>query len=683
MNVILTRLDGSTIHTRLDVRSTRYSHAALGGPDTAELAVSGDKNALSDVLTWLACKVVIYNDGGQVVWWGLVQAVTLTIDGVEYALDGSQIVNRMAVLYTDENGNAAQTLWVEDAHSIAQYGRREVRESARAESTAVATAQATRLVNERAAPLRSVRAAQGPDGAKVLCVGLWRTLDWRYWSRDGGQILQDEDANTTELLGWSISGADIGFNRPLLRVAKLTADLHPLAKTDRITASGSASNSGVYEVTEPDDRTDETTYTSAGIYFDPSDDVHDGDGLLNQFRAGDLVSITDSTSNDGEYFVKDLFQNGDGGYDHMRVYPGSIVEELAGGSQTIEAGNSVAVVQRPAAYELPGSTITLASQAVKVAQAVTIGAAAAWELSEVWIQAARVGNPTDNLKIELCANSSGAPGTVLKSATLTGADLPLVEALDWQQWSFDSAQMLAPATTYWVVVSRTGSAAADAYRVGMLEAEEGLTANNLLLWDGANWISRSVESGLSARLALRIFGNRLTTDQIVDVIDGVGDWIDSASIRTASGLRTRLYRSEEEAQTALSEIKALLGFGTSGGARLLATVTVAGALLVEAAPLVTAGVDYRWTQAGLSDRWGLPLAQGELPVGEWIAFDMAGATDAFAPAFLEAAEYDVAAGAVRPSFRAEQPVQTLARLASAASVPDLAVRLRPYLRRKM
>lgn len=680
MNALLTRRDGNRVFTTLGVTPTRYSHVALGGPDTAELMVVGEGAPLTDVLAWLACTVQIVNDGGQVVWWGLVQAVTLTVDGVEYSLDASQIVNRMAVLYTDEDGAAAQTLWVEDAHSIASYGRREVRASVRAESTSVATAQATRLVNERSAPLRSVRAASGKDGATVMCVGLWRTLDWRYWSRDGGQELRDEDANAAELLGWTVSGADIGFNRPLLSVAKLTATLNALAETDRIKASGSGSNSGVYEVVTPDDRTAVTTYTSDEISFDTTDDVHDVDGLLNMFRPGDLLEIADSTLNDGEYFLKDYFQNGDGGYDHMRVYPGTIADELAGATITITAGNSVEVTPRPAAYELPGSTITLASQAVKVAQAVTIGAAVAWELSEVWIQAAQVGAPADSLKIEVCSDSSGAPGTVLKSATVTGADLPLLENIDWVKWSFDHAQMLAAATKYWIVVSRTGSAAGAAYRVGLLETEAALSADNLLLWDGSAWVARTVASGLGAHLSVRVFGQRLTTDQIVDIVIGVGDWLNGASIRTASGLRTLMYRSEQEAQTALSEIKALLEFGTSGGARLLARVSVEGALLVEAAPLATGDVRYRWTRDGLRDQWGLELPQGELPVGQWVRFDLVGMTATFAPAFLEAAEFDVASGAVRPSFRAEQPVQTLARLASAASVPDLAVRLRPYLR---
>ncbi len=675
----LTRADGARIHTFLTLTPVRYGANALGGPDAATVAVSGDKNALSDVLTWLACKITIYNDGGLPVWWGLVQVASVMLDGVEYTLDASEIVNRMAVLYTDESGAAAQTLWVEDAHSISLYGRREVRQSVRAETTTTATAQATRYIAERAQPLRSVGAASGQDGATLLCVGLWRTLDWRYWTQDAGEEVRNESDNATELLGWAITSDAIGFNRPLLRIGSLAADMVALVEADRIIASGSTSNDGLYEVAEPDDRLATTAYTSAGIYFDPSDDVHDGDGLLNMFRPGDLVSITGSTSNDGEYFIKDFFQNGDGGYDHMRVYPGTIVEELAGGSQTITAGNSIGVVERPAAYELPGATITLTSQATKIAYGFFTSGSIASELSEVWLKAAAIGSPADNLVVEVWSAAGSVPGSLLATASVAGSALPQLDVMDWVQWTYDSSVSLAAGTFYFVVVSRSGSADDAAYRLGISEGVSGPGSDYILLWNGSAWVARSVASELDGWLALRVYGTRLTTTQIVNIVDGVGDWLSDASIRTASGLRTRMYRGEEQAQTALSEIKALLEFGTSGGGRLLATVTVDGALLVDAAPSATSP-RYIWTAQGLRDRWGLPLAQGWLPVGEWVAFEMASLAETFGAAFLEAAEYDVASGAVRPSFRAEQAVQALARMGRAASVPDLAVRIKPYLR---
>jgi hypothetical protein len=680
MQVQLDRLSGERVWTPCTLTPTRYSHAAMGGPDTAEIAVSGDSGSLADALTWLAHHVLILNDGGQPVWWGVVQAVSLRLDGVEYELDASEIVNCMAVVYTDEAGGQAASAWVEDAHSIARYGRRERRVTAQATTDATAQAQAARMVNERSAPMRSVKAAAGPNGAVLRCVGYWRTLDWRYWSRDGGQILQDESANTTELLGWSITSDEVGFNRPLLRIGTLGAVLHPLAKTDRIVASGSGSNSGVYEVTASDERTGVTTYTSDEISFDTSDDVHDDDGLFNQFRAGDLLQISGAveSGNNGAFWLKDMFQNGDGGYDHMRVKPGTIVDETAGATVTIAAGNSVGVSPRPAAWEIPGWTITLRAQALALAQAFTVSAAAAWELSEIWIQAARVGAPSDSLEVALCTDASGAPGTVVKQATITGADLPLTENMDWVQWTFDHALMLNPATTYWVVVSRTGSPDDDAYRVGLLEAAEDLSANSMLLWDGSSWAARSVASELDARLSLRIYGQRVTTSQISDIVLALGDWLNGISIRTASGLRTRLFRAAEDAQTALSEVKALLEFGTVGGERLLAQVSAERILVVDVQP-PTSKTRYRWTAEGLRDRLGLPLTPGFLPVGEWVAFDALGAVDAFGPALLEAAEFDVGRGTVRPSFRGEQPVQTLARLTQPAALPDLAARLRPLL----
>lgn len=54
-------------------------------------------------------------------------------------------------------------------------------------------------------------------------------------------------------------------------------------------------------------------------------------------------------------------------------------------------------------------------------------------------------------------------------------------------------------------------------------------------------------------------------------------------------------------------------------------------LLVDAQP----ASDTRdiWTQQGLRHRWGLPLPDGESPVGEWVAFEIVGVLSVFGPAF--------------------------------------------------
>lgn len=120
-------------------------------------------------------------------------------------------------------------------------------------------------------------------------MGYWRTLDRRFWSQAAGQQLQDEDANTTEPLGYSVAGAGIGIYRSHRRVARLTADLYPLQPEDRIKISGSTSNDGVYEIETGDERTVSTTYTATSISFDAADDIMDVDEELDAFLQYDLI----------------------------------------------------------------------------------------------------------------------------------------------------------------------------------------------------------------------------------------------------------------------------------------------------------------------------------------------------------------------------------------------------------
>ena len=173
-----------------------------------------------------------------------------------------------------------------------------------------------------------------------------------------------------------------------------------------------------------------------------------------------------------------------------------------------------------------------------------------------------------------------------------------------------------------------------------------------------------------------VYSQKETTAQIIDIVAGTR--LAATAIRTPSGILTRKYRGENEAQTALADIKALLEFGAADGRRLTATVT-AGRVLQIDAQRDAAEPAYQWVGGELRDRWGLPLPQGFLPVGEWVSFgDLPGGE--FAPAYLEGAEYDAATGKVRPSFRKEQPIRRLARLASRSGLASLARELRPLLR---
>ena len=236
------------------------------------------------------------------------------------------------------------------------------------------------------------------------------------------------------------------------------------------------------------------------------------------------------------------------------------------------------------------------------------------------------------------------------------------------------------AGTYYVVVSRSGAAAADAYRIGLREAEAGFsTADVLYLYDGSSWIGRSVLSGLGAALALRIYAQRVTTTQIEDIVSGVGDWLAGTGIRTASGLRTQRYRSEEQAATAQSEIKALLDFGTSGNARLLARVTVDRVLQVDAAPSA-AEPGYTWSAAGgLRDRYGVALPEVCCrSASGWRSMWRARRV-CLRRRFWRLRSLMCSRAGCGLRSRSEQPIQAMARLARESALPDLASKLRPLL----
>lgn len=52
-------------------------------------------------------------------------------------------------------------------------------------------------------------------------------------------------------------------------------------------------------------------------------------------------------------------------------------------------------------------------------------------------------------------------------------------------------------------------------------------------------MARTLDSGLDARLSLRVYGQRITTTQIENIVSTIGDWLAGTAIRTASGLRSR------------------------------------------------------------------------------------------------------------------------------------------------
>ncbi len=77
----------------------------------------------------------------------------------------------------------------------------------------------------------------------------------------------------------------------------------------------------------------------------------------------------------------------------------------------------------------------------------------------------KFGTPSDNVKVELYTNLADAPNTLLATATeqVAGTDIPAGTTFTEYDFNFPNGPQLTAETTYWIVVSRTGSLDANNY----------------------------------------------------------------------------------------------------------------------------------------------------------------------------------------------------------------------------
>ncbi len=174
------------LSTGLDVDVTRYNKSVYGGCATAELEVSGNTEQLFELANYLRNGIEIYDDSGDIVWWGYVGRIEIPNKDVLIVVDLDEMHNKVAVAYNliSAGGNTVglrrTSPWVFDDESIAKFGMKELLESGGSMNAVEALSMATRLRNEMRFPRVFVDGDTRVKTAKISCYGWWRTLDWRY-----------------------------------------------------------------------------------------------------------------------------------------------------------------------------------------------------------------------------------------------------------------------------------------------------------------------------------------------------------------------------------------------------------------------------------------------------------------------------------------------------------------------
>lgn len=597
-----------------------FTATAQGGYDTAELTVTGSRQALRDLRRWLKYTVQIIDAQGAVCWDGYIAEIGLRFGGANLTLTLESLFNAVKVLYSYSvpgGGNeSGETDWLTDTESISAYGRKELLHSAGGEtSKAGAEALQANVLNASKVITPAVQAlANGTDGATLFCRGRFSTLEWRYYADTGG-VVANEDGSSRGLLGWGFTATNVGFvGQGHNRLLDFGGRLTPLQENDKLLISGasdSTNNTAATVTREADGAIN--TYTATTISFEVDNDIRDSANGMEWSRTYEGIKISGTSLNNGYVFLGD--QAGAAWLETTSSFGlGGCADEAAGASVTLDMAHNVQI-DVDLDHETPGSSVTVKAYGQRIAQSFQL-TDGPWDAGEIAIKLAKEGAPTDTVTVALHSNSSGAPGTLLTSGTLDPDEVSYTTPA-WVVVALSSAVTLADATTYWIVITRTtGTVDAEDYYLVGFDDEGSYSAGALKLYDGSAWQDPAVTQDL----LFQVYGVRQSTAKIADIVSSVGGLVLASSAPVASGVLTR--RTRDGKSTGWTEIKALLDQGNASGQRLLAWVNQQGTLIVEAEPAAAGLYDLVWQDSGvLRYQDGRRLQPGALPVGKWVQFE--------------------------------------------------------------
>jgi hypothetical protein len=630
-----------------------------GGADMAEIRVEGSIEQIANCLHWLGYGAWIIPPAYDYVWWGEIEEISITNNGVTTGVTLEGVVNAIKVLYTvfDPGGDvsAGETTWAEDAESIALYGRRERKHSA---ETPMREAQANALRDtllgrvSRPVPVVGGLGGGNETFATLHCVGFWRRLGRVYYENIEG-LTEYVDGSLAHPLGLGFSGTTIaassrdghfalhdvdgkfaGFTLPGLQV--------------RVSGMANGGNNKAYTVANGDGK-EPVSLTASNIQFDPADDISESSYAyqLVDFAADDVIYVTGaaSGSNNGSHLVKSPSST------HIEISPAwsnAIVAGAAGIPITIARGNSI-TVDESVINERTGASATVTAYGQYVAQRFQTGTAAPWDAYTVEIKLRKVGAPTDDIEVRLLTDSGGAFGTWVATATIANADISGDDSGEWVTASFDNNVSLAPGTWYWLAVLRgSGNHHEDYYEIWMDDAA-GYTGT-LLLHDGAAYQTPTEPKSL----LFRVLG-AVDTARQVEAICNTVNVFNAVTVLSESGIKTNQYR--DGTRLAASEVSALLNTGDTLNKRLIATIGHQGDVTIRTVGTPTA-TPYIWRGAdNLCTAQGSRAVPGSLPSGQWCAIDnpllLQGAMSGASPFLIGNVRYSADGGwEVRP---VEQP----------------------------
>lgn len=566
----------------LEYRLANCSWRAVGGADQAEISVIGGRDSVMATFALLGNSILIRNPDGTAIWWGHVHEIECSLGGIVFNQTLEDVFNRINVIYV------------------------------------------TRAADGSAIDGKT---GWGDDPTSQAKYGIREKTESFEGTLAAAERLRDKMVNELRnpVFQWRTEDSDVG------------ATLFCLGAWHRLGWQYYEQPAGLLEYDEagPGEQPLGASYQSAQIRYAAQDDIFDGAGLAAAgFAALDVGDVFYM------YGATNAANRSDDAADKFTVKS----RELAGTEGHIETVDK----DRVDAAVGPNITLTRAGTRVdRIAQSITLAVDTDdWTVATIAIRASAIGGPPDSLRVELCADSGGNPGTVLDGAQIAGS--ALTENLNWVEFALSNTVELSYGTTYWILVRRTGSNSLDNYYVIDVNEDASYAGGQCKTWNGSAWAVRSP----AADMQFRLTGKTETTVQLQKMIAANAEFgADGVVIQDASGIFEWQYRTGDA--LAIDEIMALIEQGTAAGERLLVDV-----LYAEPGELERVAVIYKQPAASTSDKRlnndgtvGAVVGdrgrveQGVDVAGEWLTIYSPALTDMLATraVFVETAEYDGAA----------------------------------------
>jgi len=183
-----TRDFSAPILTGLNLVPLQLKWSVNGGPECAQLQLTGGGDQLIEACRLLRCPVMICDITGTPVWWGYVEEVIVYLDGAQIKVSLEPLFNKVSLRYSFISPNAVlsdllTTTVAENGASQAEYGIKEI------------TLQRFGVDDDFALNLRDtfLSAAAWPGSAlsqnltgkhaRVIlkCAGWFKTLAWQHY----------------------------------------------------------------------------------------------------------------------------------------------------------------------------------------------------------------------------------------------------------------------------------------------------------------------------------------------------------------------------------------------------------------------------------------------------------------------------------------------------------------------